>query len=101
MCELLQDAINTRISRNAEYQEPVFGGAYIQHGHVMRALFPSGIVLATPSDQSRYQILNTIVSKLIRYANNFENGGHDDSAKDNSVYFAMLRELDELQKGKQ
>lgn len=94
--ELLQDAISTRIERNGSYGESSYGGCYKQHGPVMERLFPEGIELSGSNDLSRYAILDTIVGKLIRYANNFHNGGHDDSLKDISVYANMLRELDEI-----
>lgn len=94
--ELLQESIKIRTERNEGYKEPVFGGAYKQHGTVVAALFPSGVSLEGQEDMGRYAVFDIIVGKLIRYANNFDAGGHDDSLKDISNYAAMLRELDEI-----
>lgn len=96
--EILQESIKIRESRQI-YHEPIFGGAYKQQGHVLKTLFPEYINLSNHSDLSRFTIISTITSKLIRYCNNFENGGHEDSLNDISVYCAMLRELDEIEKG--
>lgn len=89
--ELLQDAIDIRIERNAAY-----GGAYLQHGEVVKALFPDGLQLDTAEDHGRFAILDTIIGKVLRYCKNFHNEGHDDSLKDIGVYSNMLRHLDEI-----
>jgi hypothetical protein len=47
----------------------------------------------TLSDLSRLGLLVQIAYKLTRYSNQFNNGGHLDSARDTSVYAAMLEEL--------
>lgn len=98
--EFLQDAINTRIERNSSYRSSNNVEAYKQHGVVVKALFPDGVELKTSIDMSRYAILDIIIGKLLRYANNFDDCGHDDSLKDISVYSNMLRELDEIKGGK-
>lgn len=74
----------------------VYGDDYKRHGDVMLALFPTGIVLRSPEDYNRYSCLILIVAKISRYANNFNNGGHNDSLDDLSVYAQMLKELDQL-----
>lgn len=94
--ELLQEAIDTRLERNHSYMNQSGNEAYKQHGVVLNALFPNGIDLKNSNDMSRYGIFDMIVGKILRYANNFERGGHDDSLRDISVYCNMLRELDEL-----
>jgi hypothetical protein len=43
-------------------------------------------------------VMTHIVSKLHRYALNFETGGHQDSLKDLAVYAAMLASLDDANK---
>lgn len=90
--EYLQDSISTRTERNEKYKESHFGGAYIQFGHVMEALFPEGVSLKTADEINKYGCLSAIVSKTIRVANNFSEG-HEDSLRDLPVYAAMLREL--------
>lgn len=69
-----------------------YGRAYHQHGYVMSALM-GPIELETPEDYKRFGVINMMVSKLCRYVNNFENGGHKDSAHDLIVYAAILEEL--------
>lgn len=82
LCEL-------RKNRNA-----VYGNIARKKGYVMKALFGE-LSLKTEDDFARYGTLDTIVSKLLRYANNFEKGGHIDSLNDISVYAQILRSLDE------
>ena len=93
--EMLQDCISIREDRHATYGNSFYGGAQKQHGHVMKTFFPEGVKLNTPDDINRYGCFSAMVGKLIRYANNFENGGHEDSVVDIPVYSTMLRELDE------
>lgn len=85
----LENAAKTFEQRNA-----VYGDTYKRHGDVSLALFPEGVDLRTAEDQNRYACLSMIVGKLARYATNFEEGGHEDSLHDISVYAAMLNELD-------
>lgn len=61
---------------------------------VFKALFPEGITLNTPDDHERFHILSLIVVKLSRYVANWDQGGHQDSAHDAAVYFAILEEID-------
>lgn len=75
-------------AKNAEY-----GDTYKAVGHVLEQIFPEGIELCSPEDQNRYAIFITMVSKMCRYANNW-NKGHADSLDDISVYAMMLKELD-------
>jgi hypothetical protein len=85
----LQNAAKTFQERNETY-----GDTYKRHGDVAAALFPEGVDLVTAEDQNRYAIVNMLISKLTRYAANFEEGGHQDSLHDITVYAAMLNELD-------
>lgn len=75
--------------RNAQY-----GDTYKMQGAILEAMFPNGVSLDGIDDQNRYSIFITIVSKMLRYANNFDKGGHEDSLDDISVYAMMLKELD-------
>ena len=72
----------------------IYGDDYKGHGNVMMALFPMGIVLYNQTDFNRYSCLKEIVTKISRYATNFNRGGHDDSLDDIAVYSQMLKELD-------
>jgi len=87
--ELLQQSVETFRQRG-----DVYGDNYKMHGEVMVALFRKQIELVGQNDHNRFGLLVQIVSKLTRYCENFDKGGHDDSLNDLSVYAAMLRSLD-------
>ena len=92
--EILTEAAKTYAKRNK-----VYGDNYKRFGNVMSAMFPNGLSVKDPSDWNRLGIFVQMMSKATRYAAQFENGGHKDSAHDGSVYNAMLEELtDEQQK---
>ena len=59
----------------------------------MAAIFPKGLELDSFESHNRFGILVQCVSKIMRYAENLDQGGHRDSAHDLSVYAAMLEEL--------
>lgn len=61
----------------------------------MVALFPDGLTLKTADDWNRAHLFLLGVVKQSRYAVNFEKGGHRDSARDLTVYSAMLEAVDE------
>lgn len=86
---MLREAAETYEERNKLY-----GGNYKRFGDMMVSLFPKGVAIKTQEDWNRIGILIPIASKLGRYAEQFSNGGHDDSLLDISVYANMLRELD-------
>lgn len=81
-------------------RQEVYGDCHKKFGEVMVVLFPTGIceyykeVNPSVEHYSRVGILVQIISKLTRYAQNFDKGGHDDSLQDLVVYATMLRELD-------
>lgn len=79
-----------------EERNKVYGDNYLKFGVVMAEIFPNGITLNTAEDFNRFGIFVQKVSKLTRYASQYENGGHDDSLLDDSVYSIMLLELDDL-----
>lgn len=78
--------------RNKQY-----GDSYKRFGPMMQALMKE-VTLKTPNDFGRFALLNFIVSKLHRYVNNWNKGGHADSLQDISVYCIMLMELDKDEK---
>jgi hypothetical protein len=67
----------------------------------MNLLFPNGITLQSKNDFTRFGVFSQIVSKVTRYAEQFNKGGHPDSLDDLSVYSMMLKELDELASDKE
>jgi hypothetical protein len=71
----------------------VYGQNYLQHGKVMTALFPDGVTLRTEEEWNRFGIVNMIVAKLTRYAQNWPDT-HIDSVHDMGVYAFMLESLD-------
>lgn len=87
--ELLKAAAATYEQRNK-----IYGDSYKEHGKIMSALFPE-LTLSGVDDFNRFGVLNMMVSKLTRYAANFNEGGHEDSIHDLVVYSAMLLELDD------
>lgn len=86
--EILRDCATTYEQRNKLY-----GDNYKKFGHVMKAIFPNGLSLSTPEDFNRLGIFIQCLSKLTRYSESIERGGHKDSAHDLAVYAAMLEEL--------
>lgn len=86
---ILDEARDTFRDRNAAY-----GASYKRYGALLLALFPEGGIpaITTEEDANRLAALMDCAGKLHRYANNFANGGHKDSAHDLIVYAAMLEE---------
>jgi len=87
--DCIEDALKTFKERNKEY-----GDNYIQHGSVMKALFPNGIELKTVEDYNRFGVINMIVAKLTRYSQNWPKT-HQDSLHDLGVYAFILESLDD------
>jgi hypothetical protein len=71
-------------------RRPIYKDNYLRVGKALDALFPDGVILKTNSDHVRYHLFSWIVGKLSRYAVQWNNGGHPDSAHDLVVYAAML-----------
>lgn len=88
--EILTAAAKTFKERNAIYGDNYKG----MHGDLMTAFFPDGITLVDHKDQIRYAAFNAIVAKLSRYANQWNEGGHQDSIHDVINFAAMLEEID-------
>lgn len=92
--EILTEAAATFKARNA-----VYGDNYKRVGEVMVALFPNGVTLKTTHDWERMHIFLLGIVKQTRYCNNWEQGGHADSIRDNTVYSAMLESIDSMGPG--
>jgi len=86
--ECMEDALETFRERNK-----VYGDNYHRHGKVMTALFPNGVNLKTEKEWNRFGIVNMIVAKMTRYAENWPKS-HEDSVHDLGVYAFMLQSLD-------
>ena len=87
--ELLREAAKIYEERNK-----IYGDNYKRFGNVMDDVFGRSVQLRNFDDHNRFGILVQMVSKLTRYAENFDRGGHADSLDDLVVYTMMLRELD-------
>ena len=87
------------LSKLREDRALKYGDAEFKKGKVMQALLGE-IHLNTEMEFAKYGMLDMIVSKLIRYANNFNEGGHDDSLDDLSVYSQMLKNIHAKEKGR-
>ena len=88
--DCMEKALATFKERNVQY-----GDSYTRHGEVMHKLFPTPLVLKGDGVDAfnRLGVLNMIVSKLVRYCQNF-NSPHIDSIHDLGVYAFILEELD-------
>jgi hypothetical protein len=84
--EILEEAAATYRQRNA-----VYGDNYLKFGRIMKEMFSDTEI--TVDGFNRLGVFVQCLSKLTRYAENMEKGGHYDSALDLSVYAAMLAEL--------
>lgn len=68
----------------------VYGENYKKVPAALKALFPDGLTLNTLGDFERFYLLCFNLSKIGRYANNINRGGHMDSAMDLVTYASML-----------
>lgn len=95
-CDIRQTAVPALLREAAELYEQrnkLYGDNYKKFGHAFWP-FLQNIQLKGPKDLNRLGILVQILAKVSRYCENFNEGGHDDSLQDITVYSAMLRELD-------
>jgi hypothetical protein len=90
--EILDEAAKTFKQRNSLYKDN-----YKHSGNAFLSIFPGRKmpVVKNERDANRLILLQMAVGKLMRYAYNFEEGGHQDSVHDAAVYCAMLEELTE------
>jgi hypothetical protein len=86
--DILREGADTYLERNAVYKDN-----YRHIGAVMAGYFPNGITLKTPVDFIRFHLFMLMHVKLTRYTNCWGTG-HTDSLVDNSVYSAMLEQVD-------
>jgi hypothetical protein len=89
--EILEEAAKTYRERNALY-----GDNYLKFGRIMKEMFSDTEI--TVDGFNRLGVFVQCLSKLTRYAENMDKGGHFDSALDLSVYAAMLAELTKEEK---
>lgn len=87
--QILLDAAGTYAKKNA-----VYGDNFRNFPATMMGFFPDGITLRTYEDWMRMQFFLLLSVKMSRYANNFNYGGHADSAHDMAVYAAMMESTD-------
>jgi hypothetical protein len=82
-------------ARTFRVRNRAYGGNYQRFGAALIGLFPeSGVpAIKTAEDAQRLDLIIMCLGKLQRYAYNFPNGGHLDSARDLQVYAAMLEEF--------
>jgi hypothetical protein len=93
--DVLEAGAATFRGRNA-----IYGDTFKLVGKTLAALFPKGITLKTAEDHARFHTLCWNVGKMQRYCANFAAGGHEDSAHDAMVYWAIQQYQDEcLKKG--
>jgi len=85
----LYDKATMYDKKNEEY-----GDSYHLHGKLMKVMFPEGVTLISVDDFNRWGVFCLMMTKICRYVNSFEDGGHDDSLDDLAVYSMMLKELD-------
>ena len=91
--EMLREAAEIYEQRNA-----VYGDNYKQFGFWVDSLVGGQIKVEGPDDINRLGILIQIFSKLSRYVQKWDSGGHKDSLDDLVVYTMMLQELDNEQR---
>lgn len=77
-----------------EERNKLYGDNYKRFGDIMKPLLNGQFIGTDPLTQNRFAVLVHIVTKLTRYCENFEKGGHADSLDDITVYAMMLKELD-------
>ncbi len=76
----------------------VYGDNYFRFGPIMSLILETQTLdVKSASDMARLGVLVQIVSKITRYGENFNRGGHDDSLDDIAVYAMMLKCLDHKQ----
>lgn len=78
----------------------IYGEDYKHAGELLMALFPRGIMLRTPEEMNRFNLLVFMACKLNRYSQMLLMGGHEDSLDDLAVYAMLAKECDLLEKVK-
>jgi hypothetical protein len=78
-----------------EDRNALYGDNYKRFGDIMVGLFPKGLTIDSAPGWNRIALLIHMVTKVTRYAENHNDGGHADSLDDIAVYSQMLREIDD------
>ena len=78
-----------------EDRNAIYGENYKRFGDIMVGLFPKGLTIDSAPGWNRIALLIHMVTKVTRYAENHNDGGHADSLDDIAVYSQMLREIDD------
>lgn len=74
----------------------IYGDNYHRFGPIFSLLMDNqSLNVRSTHDMTRLGVLVQIVSKITRYCETFNVGGHDDSLDDLAVYAMMLKELDQ------
>ena len=81
-------------ARTFQQRNKLYGNNYQRFGAALLALFPDGCIpiIVNEADANRLNLIINCLCKLQRYAHQFHQGGHQDSAHDLMVYAAMLEE---------
>jgi hypothetical protein len=87
--ERLQNLVDLRNQRSNLY-----GDNYVRAGIAMKVLFGKPLTLTSSLDHARYGLLTQVMSKLSRYAVQWETGD-EGSLDDLSVYAQLLAEVDD------
>lgn len=87
------ESLNSLIKIRQERQG-VYNGIENRRAEVITGLFGGYPEITNDLDLNRYGIYMKMVEKMIRYANNFYDGGHDDSLDDIAIFSQMLKEMD-------
>lgn len=76
-------------------RDAVYGPSYIRFGQVMDGLFPEGLHIQKGDINShiRLGVFVQLISKMTRYAETLQDGGHEDCAHDIMVYGAILESV--------
>lgn len=82
-------------------RKPLYGDNYKHVGTLMRGIFYEGLTIDKDDEDTwnRLHLIFHMVSKLTRYAQNLQKGGHQDSLDDLAVYAMLARECDDEERG--
>lgn len=87
----LERSANLYKDRNGNYKD-----CWLMTGAVLKIIFNDGTKLKTSSDFTKFQVINMIISKIIRYVTS--DMKHQDSVDDLITYAAMLSSLNAMEK---
>ena len=87
----LERSANLYKERNGNYKD-----CWLMTGAVLKIIFNDGAKLKSSSDFTKFQLINMIISKIIRYVTS--DMKHQDSVDDLITYAAMLSSLNAMEK---